>query len=75
MGTTPLSSDLARGLRLFDRQPPRSAHGEGESLRGSAGDDADPRLRAALKRLDRFLASGEPPRANAPRGTYLNITL
>lgn len=32
-------------------------------------------MRAALKRLSRILASGQPPRANVPRGFYLNFTI
>lgn len=32
-------------------------------------------MRAALKRLNRFLASDQPPRANVPRGFYLNFTV
>lgn len=32
-------------------------------------------MRAALRRLNRFLASDEPPRANAPRGYYLSFTV
>ncbi len=75
MDTSPLSSDLTQGPRPYHRQPPRGARGDGETFPRPTADDADPRLRAALKRLDRFLASGEPPRADAPRGTYLNITL
>jgi len=31
--------------------------------------------RVALKRLRRVLASDQPPRANVPRGFYLNFTV
>jgi hypothetical protein len=41
-----------------------------------AADQADSaEMRAALKRLARILASGQPPRANVPRGFYLNFTV
>ena len=32
-------------------------------------------MRIALKRLSRVLASDQPPRANVPRGFYLNFTI
>ena len=32
-------------------------------------------MHAALRRLSRFLASDEAPRAGAPRGYYLNFTI
>jgi hypothetical protein len=39
-----------------------------------AGDpDARQALDRALARLDGFLRSGQPPRADAARGTYLNV--
>ncbi len=42
----------------------------------TVADQADSaEMRAALKRLSRFLASDEAPRANAPRGYYLNFTI
>lgn len=34
-----------------------------------------PDVMRALERLRRFLASGEPPRTDVPRGYYLNILI
>ncbi|MFO1154731.1 MAG: hypothetical protein U1E42_13880 [Rhodospirillales bacterium] len=48
------------------QQPGRSATGQ--------RDDADT-LRAALDRLDQYLKSGEPPRADARKGSYLNVVV
>ena len=44
--------------------------------RSAAGERDDPEtLRAALDRLDRFLKSGEAPRADARKGSYLNVVV
>lgn len=41
----------------------------------AAGEAESAETRAALKRLSHMLASGQPPRANVPRGFYLNFTV
>lgn len=75
MSTTPLTTDADHGVRLSNRTS-TNAHRKGsETDSRAAAEPHDARTRAALKRLGEFLASGEPPRPDAPRGTYLNITL
>jgi hypothetical protein len=56
------------------QSPPQSGT---ERSPGRGGDAADgrPALDAALARLDQVLRSGIPPRADAPRGTYLNVVV
>ena len=43
------------------------------AVAADGGESAE--MRTALKRLSRFLASDQPPRANVPRGFYLNFTV
>jgi hypothetical protein len=41
----------------------------------AAGEAESAEMRAAFKRLSRALASGQPLRADVPRGYYLNFTV
>jgi hypothetical protein len=73
---------MADVMKLIGILQPSTAAASGsqtprQQLPGEAGsaarNEADTRLQ--LERLSRFLASGAPPRQDAPRGTYLNIVI
>lgn len=75
-------SDLANligGLKGRDAAP--RGTGEQRSARevqidaGGAGSSHSRQTEAAIKRLEKLLNQGQRPRQDAPRGSYLNITV
>ena len=71
-------------MKPFDLLQPGQVSGGGAKAHAARGQpraaqeggrDGAGRTQAALDRLAGFLASGNPPRQDAPRGTYLNITV
>lgn len=53
----------------------QAAHAPLRGESGGAGRQTDAHTQTALDRLGSFLASGVPPQEDAPRGSYLNITV
>lgn len=75
---------MADSTRLIDLFQPAATVGNKPKARDTAAvplaarNDArsrDTQSQAALDRLDSVLGSGATPRTDAPRGTYLNITV
>ena len=66
LGPDRVSGDPARGYRDSREVERRAA---------VAQDRDSQRNRAALARLDRLLAAGQPLDPNVPRGHYLNIRI
>jgi len=65
-----------RPVQPVQRQPRPGPEIEGTPQRVNAGGFKDtPEQTAALIRLDRAIASEQPPRTDVPRGYYLDIVV
>lgn len=74
-------ADTLKSIGIFQPSQVSGTGGRGQTAHSQPGSERDTgrlddaRTRAALDRLGSFLASGAAPRPDAPRGTYLNITV